>query len=127
MEAHQLIGAHFKRKIRDLKQLFRRCTARKDTHERGMRHLTIRRSQPLRFQKDRMSGPCCDVSQLVVEKSTESRGSVRYGKGRLLVLKNVRRKAILPSSDLLAKSLAQERWSHRPAVEQDGINARAIL
>jgi hypothetical protein len=62
-----------------------------------------------------------------VEKGTESRGSARYGKGRLLVLKNVRREAILPGSDLLAKSLAQERWSHRPAVEQDGINARATL
>jgi hypothetical protein len=40
-EAHQLIGAHFKRKISDLKQLLRRCAGRKDAHERGMHHLTI--------------------------------------------------------------------------------------
>jgi hypothetical protein len=53
------------------------------------------------------------VPQLIVEKGTESRGSARYGKGRLFVLKNVRREAILPGSDLLAKSLAQERWSTR--------------
>ena len=67
------------------------------------------------------------MPQLIVEKGTESRSSARYGKGRLLVLKNVRREAILPGSDLLAKSLAQERWSNRPAVEQNGINARAFL
>ena len=78
-----------------------------------MRRLTLRRRQPLRFQKNRPGGPRCDVPQLIVEKGTESRSSARYGKGRLLVLKNVWREAILPGSYLLAKSLAQERRSHR--------------
>jgi hypothetical protein len=82
LEAHQLIGAQFKRKISNLKQLRRRRTTRKDTHERGMRRLAIRRRYPLHFQKDRTGGPRCDVSRLVVEKGTESRGSARYGQGR---------------------------------------------
>ena len=34
--------------------------------------------------------------------------------------------SLLPVSDLLAESLAQERWSERSAVEQDRINAWAI-
>src|SRR5580700_1048421 len=46
---------------------------------------------------------------------------------RLLVLKNLRYEAVLPTSDLLAESLAQEGWSDGSAVEQDGINARAIV
>src|ERR1700686_3442295 len=62
----------------------------------------------------------------MVEKGTKSRGPARYSKGRLLVLKNVRREAIRPGPDLLAKFLGEKWWTHRPAVEQDGINARAI-
>jgi hypothetical protein len=34
-------------------RLLRRCAVRKDTHERGMRRLTICRRHPLHFQKDR--------------------------------------------------------------------------
>ncbi len=64
---------------------------------------------------------------MLVEKGTESRGSARYRQVRLLVLQNQRHKAVLPGSDLLAKSLAQERWSDRSAVEQDRINAWAIV
>ena len=67
LEAHQLIGAHFKPKISDLKKLRRRCTLRKDTHESGMRRLAIRRGYPLNFQKNRMSDSRFDVPRLVVE------------------------------------------------------------
>ena len=113
LEAHQLIGAHFKRKISDLKQL-RRALHREEAHTRE-REAPPRQPSPvsLHFQKDRTGGPRFDVPRLVVEKGTESRGSARYGQGWLLVLQNVRREAVLPSSDLLAKSLAHERWSGR--------------
>jgi hypothetical protein len=63
----------------------------------------------------------------VVEKGTKSRGSARHRQIRLLVLQNLRYEAVLPASDLLAESLAQERRSNGSAVEQDGIDARAIV
>jgi hypothetical protein len=53
-----------------------------------------------------MGGPRCDVTPLVVEKGSESRSSARYCQGWLVVLQNVRREAVLPRGDLLAKSLA---------------------
>ena len=84
LETHQLIGAHFERKISDLKQLPRCCTARQDTHERDMRRLSSRRLS-LQFQKHRAGGPRFDVPLSVVEKSTELRGPARYCQGRLLV------------------------------------------
>jgi len=62
----------------------------------------------------------------VVEKGAKSRGSARHRQIRLLVLQNLRYEAVLPASDLLAESLAQERRSDGSAVEQDGINAPAI-
>jgi hypothetical protein len=62
-----------------------------------------------------------------VEKGTISRGSARHRQIRLLVLQNLRYEAVLPASDLLAESLAQERRSDGSAVEEDGINARAIV
>ena len=105
-EAHRLIGAHFEREIGDLKPLGRRRITGKDTHERAMRRRAIPRRCPLHFQKNRVGGPRCDVTPVVVEKGTESRGSARDGQGRLVVLQNVRREAVLPRGDLLAKSLA---------------------
>src|SRR5215470_13735400 len=105
-KAHWLIGAHFKREIGDLKPLGRRRIAGKDTHEREMRRRAIPRRCPLHFQKNRMGGPRCDVTPLVVEKGSESRSSARHGQGWLVVLQNVRRQAVLPRGDLLAKSLA---------------------
>jgi hypothetical protein len=82
-----------------------------------MRRLSSRRLYPLDFQKHRVGGPRFDVSPSLMEKSTESRSPARYGEGRFLVLQNVWREAVLPYSDLLAKSSPQERWLDGPAVE----------
>src|SRR5215472_9019892 len=120
------MGAHFKREISDLKSLARRRIAGKDTQERGMRRRGICRRCGLHFQKNRMGGPRGDVTRLMVEKGTESRSSARYSEGRLVVLQNVRREAVLPCGDLLAKSVAQRRRLDGAAVEQDRINPRTI-
>ena len=53
-----------------------------------------------------MGGPSGDLTRMLVEKSTELCGSARYRQVRLLILQNQRHKAVLPDSDLLAKSLA---------------------
>ena len=79
------MSADSKPKISDLKKLRRRCTLRKNTHERGRRGFSIRRGYSLHFEKDRMRGPSGDLSRMLVEKSTESRGPACYGQGRLLV------------------------------------------
>ena len=92
-----------------------------------MHRPTIHCLYPLHFEKDRSGGPSGDATRTVVEKGTKSRGTARHRQIRLLVLQNLRYEAVLPPSDLLAESLAQERRSDGSAVEQDGINARAIV
>jgi hypothetical protein len=73
-------------KISDLKNVRRRCTLRKDTHERRTLGFAIPRRYSLHFKKDRMGGPRCDVIRTPMEKLTESCGSERYREVRLLVL-----------------------------------------
>jgi hypothetical protein len=80
------MSADSKPKISDLKKLRRRCTLRKNTHERGRRGFSIRRGYSLHFEKDRMRGPSGDLSRMLVEKSTESCCSARYRQVRLLIL-----------------------------------------
>ena len=126
LEAHRLIGAELEPKISDLKQLRRRCTLRKNAHDRRTSGLAIRRKHPLHFEKDRRRGSSGDATRTVMEKGTKSSGSARHRQIRLLALQNQWHQAVLPDSDLLAESLAQERRSDGSAVEQDGINARAI-
>src|SRR5437588_10246299 len=111
----------------DLKKLRGRCTLRKNAYEGRMHRPTIHCLYPLHFEKDRSGGPSGDASRTVVEEGTKSRGSARHRQIRLLVLQNLRYEAVLPASDLLAESLAWERRSDGSAVEQDGINARAIV
>ena len=48
------MSADSKPKISDLKKLGRRCTLRKNTHERGRRVFSIRPGYSLHFEKDRM-------------------------------------------------------------------------
>src|SRR5262249_9143103 len=107
--------------------LRRRCALRKDAHERRTSDLAIRRRHPLHFEKDCSRGSSGDATRTVMEKDTKSRGSTRHRQIRLLVLQNLWHQTVLPDSDLLAESLAQERRSDGSAVEQDGINARAII
>ena len=80
------MSADSKPKISDLKKLRRRCTLRKNTHERGRRGFSIRRGYSLHFEKDRMRGPSGDLTRMLVEKSTESCGSARYCQVRVLIL-----------------------------------------
>src|SRR5262249_15082358 len=101
-------------------------TLRKNADECRTHSLAIGCLYPLHFEKDRSGGPGGDASRTVVEKGTKSRGSARHRQIRLLVLQNLRYEAVLPASDLLAESLAQERRSDGSAVGQDSINARAL-
>ena len=71
-------------KISDLKKLRRRCTLRKNTHERRRRGFGIRRRYSLHFKKDRMGGPSGDLTRMLMEKSTESCRSARYRQVRRL-------------------------------------------
>jgi hypothetical protein len=80
------MSADSKPKISDLKKLRWRCTLRKNTHERGRRGFSIRRGYSLHFEKDRMGGSSGDLTRMLVEKSTESRGSARYRQVWLLIL-----------------------------------------
>jgi len=121
------MSADSKPKISDLKKLPRRCTLRKNAYEGRTHSLVIRCLYPLHFEKDRSGGPSGNATRTVVEKGTKSCGSARHRQIRLLVLQNLRYEAVLPTSDLLAESLAQERRSDGSAVEQDGINAWAIV
>src|SRR5207244_11819448 len=98
-------------------------TLRKNAYEGRTHSLAIRCLYPLHFEKDRSGGPSGDATRTVVEKGTKSRGSARHRQIRLLVLQNLRYEAVLPASDLLAESLAQERPSDGSAVEQHGLNA----
>jgi hypothetical protein len=111
LEAHQLIGAELKPKLSDLKKLRRPCTLRKNAYEGRTHSLAIRCLYPLHFEKDRSGGPSGDATRTVVDEGTKSRGSARHRQIRLLVLQNLGCETILPASDLLAESLAQERRS----------------
>ena len=77
--------ADSKPKISDLKKLRRRCTLRKNTHERGRRRFSSR-AYSLHFEKHRVGGPSGDLMRMLVEKSTESCGSARYRQVGLLIL-----------------------------------------
>ena len=79
------MSADSKPKISDLKKLRWCCTLRKNTHERGS-GFSIRPGYSFHFEKDRMSGPGGDLTRMLVEKSTESCGSARYGQFGLLIL-----------------------------------------
>ena len=72
-----------------------------------------RTSFPLADRISTVGAPTCSV----VEKGAKSRGSARRRQIRLLVLQNLWYEAVLPASDLLAESLAQERRSDGSAVE----------
>jgi hypothetical protein len=100
---------------------------RKNAYEGRTHGLVIRCLYPLHFEKDRRGSPSGDASRTVVEKGTKSRSSERHSQVRLFVLQNLWYEVVLPASDLLAESLAQERRSNGSAVEQDGIDARAIV
>jgi hypothetical protein len=112
-----LIGTKPKPKISDLKKLRRRCTLRKNAYEWRTHSLAIRCLYPLHFEKDRSGGPSGDATRPVVEKRTKSRGSARHRQIRFLVLQNLWYETVLPASDLLAESLAQERRSDGSAIE----------
>jgi hypothetical protein len=79
--------------------------------------LDIRRLYPLHFEKDSSGGASGDLTRMLAEKATESRGSARHSQIRFLVRQNLRREAILPGFDLLTKSLAHQRRSDGSAIE----------
>ena len=83
-------------------------------------------SGALHLQKHRAGGPGGDAAPLSVQQRTEPCGAARHSQRRFGILQNQRRDAVLPGSDLLGDPLAQHRRRDGPAVEQHGINARAI-
>ncbi|MBK8908290.1 MAG: hypothetical protein IPM60_10380 [Rhodospirillales bacterium] len=128
LEAHRVVGADLQRMVGDLERLIGRGAARHDTDQR-------RRSLGASVRggtggvcgdKDGAGGAGLDALLLQVQELAEPGGAAGDGQVRLRVGKHHRRRAALPLADFGLKAVAQSGRIERAAVEQDGVDPRAV-